>query len=132
MSWPLGRSRVWCLVTDGARGMRPVQRHAIPRRVPILWNALGDSTLHSRSLLRLRVLSQPAWNDARGEILAQVLALTDINQPPPHKKILKYALCEITLCEIKKKPHRQACIDHHKKDAQRSLRPLCEITKIPP
>ena len=30
-----------------------------PRRVPILWQASGDSTL--------RLPSQPAWNDARGD-----------------------------------------------------------------
>jgi len=33
-----------------------------PHRVTILWQALGDSTL--------RLRSQPAWNDARGGILA--------------------------------------------------------------
>ncbi len=49
-------------LTDGAQGTRQVRSHAIPRRVPILWHASGDSTR--------RLLSQPDWNDARGEILA--------------------------------------------------------------
>ena len=43
----------WCQVADGARGTRLVQSYAISCCVPILWNVLGDSTLHRRSLLRL-------------------------------------------------------------------------------
>jgi hypothetical protein len=43
----------------------PINR---PRRVPILWQTSGDSTL--------RLLSQPTWNDARGGILAYVLGLS--------------------------------------------------------
>ena len=44
----------------GANGavQSPIERP--PRRVPILWQASGDSSL--------RLPSQPGWNDARGEV----------------------------------------------------------------
>ena len=64
-----------------------------PRRVRILWQASGDSTL--------RLPSQPAWNDARGEVLAQVL--------PAVQNVLKIPLEGAFLVQgrINAPPHRQ-------------------------
>ena len=74
---------------------------ATPRRVPILWQSSGDSTL--------RLPAQSAWNDARGRVFGVGTGQWVINNSltctvplASYNDVTGMSLCTLrALCEIK-------------------------------